>query len=726
MSRRRRFCLDRYVRTTWAERPDSLGDSQSAHEEFQSFLANGVEEALSGALKLARYDQSKPDARASCLILDPADRLAGFAFVDLAGGERVEFLPGVRMLGGKDLGENSSALDLGWSDPSALVLQVQEPVSVLVLVAHANAMLEIHAAAIRSIVERDRPLVVTCVDHDSLLALRAGKNRSVVRDIMPDIVVFDESFVNHEVPFAAFSARKSLFAHWNRARNATFHSTTFQPNTISTLQFMNCVARFDSEFHALHADELQGALSSVAQRGDWFARYYNPSLYRLIRATGCATSNVRAAGSFLFVDGRSIFDGVSGVACSIRGHNPPTYAGEMKSAGVDKSRSHGTGVNGSERGDISLYESELCSRLEALTGLDRVLPAVSGATAVENALKMALVARFPRKHVLALKAGFGGKTLLALTGTANPAYKQRIEPLYAHVHFVDPFAPDVLERIDALLQTHDFAVVQTELIQGVGGVRRVPEPVLRHLDAGRKQHGYLLLVDEIQTGMYRTGPFVVARALGLQPDFLLLGKATSDMMFPFALTLYTSEVETMLEHQGSNLAALIRKNFGYEHGYKTAVNVLRMAEDDDLPRQVAAAGELFENLLGAGLASCRNVREVRVYGLLLGIELDARRMPQRWIRKRLSSFYLLRMLRHESFPVFAGFCQCEPNVLKITPPLNVSTDEIRQCCGTLVDVLNRPAASVVASGLAGLVNSFLNHRGKHEHRSRAPLELSTR
>ncbi len=436
------FCLDRYVRTTWADRPGSAGASHAATEEFQSFLANGVEEALSGALKLARYDQHKTDARSSCLVLDPADRFAGFAFADLASGERVEFLPGVRVLGSKDLSEHSGALDRGSSARSALALVGRELVGVLVLVAQANDRLEIHAAAIRAIVERDRPLVVTCVDRDSLRALRVSNSRGVVREIVPDIVVFDESFVNREVPFSAFSARKSLFAHWNRARNATFHSTTFQPNTVSTLQFMNCVASFDPEFHALHCDELRGALSSVAQRGDWFARYYNPSLYRLIRATGCATSRMRAAGSFFFVGDRAIFDGVSGVACSIRGHNPPTYAEEMKLAEVAEPRSHDTtGDARRDSGENSAYEAELCKRLTALTGLDRVLPAVSGATAVENALKMALVARFPRKHVLALKAGFGGKTLLALTGTANTAYKQRIEPLYAHVHFVDPFAP---------------------------------------------------------------------------------------------------------------------------------------------------------------------------------------------------------------------------------------------------------------------------------------------
>ena len=62
-------------------------------------------------------------------------------------------------------------------------------------------------------------------------------------------------------------------------------------------------------------------------------------------------------------------------------------------------------------------------------------------------------------------------------------------------------------QIDALLEKHEFAAVQVELIQSVGGVRRIPEALIRHLDEGRGRWGYLLVVDEVQTGMYRTGPF---------------------------------------------------------------------------------------------------------------------------------------------------------------------------------------------------------------------------
>ena len=121
-----------------------------------------------------------------------------------------------------------------------------------------------------------------------------------------------------------------------------------------------------------------------------------------------------------------------------------------------------------------------------------------------------------------------------------------------------------------MLREHPVAVVHLELIQGVGGVRQVPGAVVRLLDAGRQRWGYLLLVDEVQTGMYRTGPFTRCSTLRLQPDLLVVGKGISDMMFPFAILMYSAAVAAVLDSNGSDLPAAIRERYGYEFGYKTA------------------------------------------------------------------------------------------------------------------------------------------------------------
>jgi 4-aminobutyrate aminotransferase-like enzyme len=268
---------------------------------------------------------------------------------------------------------------------------------------------------------------------------------------------------------------------------------------------------------------------------------------------------------------------------------------------------------------------------------------------------------------------------------------------------VDPFAPDAESRIDAALAAHPVAVVQLELIQAVGGVRRIPERVVRHLAARRRDAGYLLLVDEVQTGMYRTGPFTLAGDLGLSPDLLLLGKGTSDMMFPFALALYSAAVHDRLARLGSDLPIMLRERHAYEHGYATVLNVLAQADKLGLSQRVGESAALFQRLLSDGLASCKAVREVRVHGLLIGIELDDKRWPQRWLGKRLYSIYLYNMLRHHRFSALVGFCQYEPNVLKITPSLTIAPEHIRALCATIIDVLHRPVARLLAAVLRGLL-----------------------
>jgi acetylornithine/succinyldiaminopimelate/putrescine aminotransferase len=509
--------------------------------------------------------------------------------------------------------------------------------------------------------------------------------------------------VNHDVPFSAFTARKSLYDHWNRPGKTTFHSTTFQPNTISSLHFMRCLERADPDFHARIASDLERLHADLEFRGALFKRLYSPSLYKATRMTGFDVPNVRAAGDFVSSAGRKVFDAVSGVACSIRGHNPPTYLEEIES-----------------QGDLANCQAEITRRLRDLTGLECVLPAVSGATAVENALKIALVAQFPRRHVLALKSGFGGKTLFALTGTWNASYKQHIDPLYSDVSYVDPFAPDATGQIEAALAKHPIAVVQVELIQGVGGVRRVPEEVIRYLEARRETGGYLLLVDEVQTGTYRTGPFTLSRARGLSPDLLVVGKGVSDMMFPFALLMYSAAVQEKLKQAESDLPEAIRKRYGYEYGYRTVLSVLRRAEEMRLSERVAESGALFTRLLREGLASCKAVLEVRVYGLLIGIELDATRWPRRWFRKRLFWFYLFNALRHPRYPVLMGFCQYEPNVLKITPPLTTDPAEVREACATIVEVLKRPFYWLLAAVFGGMVTSLGFWRRKQHERGIVP------
>ena len=297
---------------------------------------------------------------------------------------------------------------------------------------------------------------------------------SLLSTVPPDIVVFDESFVNHDVPFGAFTARKALFEPWNQPGKSTFHSTTFQPNVLANLHFLKCLEHADPVFYASVSGPLERIRADPAYCTSLLGKLYSPFLARAIQRLGFDTPHVRAAGHYVIVGQHKVFDCVAGVACSIRGHNPDTYVEEI--AGLES---------------IPDSHSAVSARLKELTGLEHLLPAVSGATAVENALRIGLVAQFPKKYVLAFTGGFGGKTLLALTGTARSTYKQHLEPLYEHVVYLDPFRPNVLEELEAALRNYPVAVVQLELIQAVGGVRPIPARVIDYLERHKRRLGLL-------------------------------------------------------------------------------------------------------------------------------------------------------------------------------------------------------------------------------------------
>jgi 4-aminobutyrate aminotransferase-like enzyme len=173
-------------------------------------------------------------------------------------------------------------------------------------------------------------------------------------------------------------------------------------------------------------------------------------------------------------------------------------------------------------------------------------------------------------------------------------------------------------------------------------------------------------------------------------------------------------VADLLAERGSSLTDAIRRRFDYEQGYRTIVNLLRLGERRELTRQVEDLAERLGCLLAERLAASRNVRDVRVFGLLIGVELETRRWPRRWLGKRLAALMLLAMLHHRRFPVLAGFCQYEPNVLKITPPLDAGPDEIREACRTIVEVLEAPLPRLLA-GMASFLRPSPIRKGNDEH-----------
>ncbi|HEY2432705.1 MAG TPA: acetylornithine/succinylornithine family transaminase [Vicinamibacterales bacterium] len=306
-------------------------------------------------------------------------------------------------------------------------------------------------------------------------------------------------------------------------------------------------------------------------------------------------------------EGERYLDLISGVGVASLGHAHPALA---RAIADQASRL----LHTSNLFHHSL-QAELASRLSALSGLPRAFFCNSGAEAVEACLKFAR--RFwysqgtPRAGFVALTHSFHGRTLGAVSVTWDPHYRDPFQPLVPEVTFVDPKDP---AAITAAITT-DTAAVIVEPIQGEGGVRPIPQAAADAIIAACRRTGALLIADEVQCGLGRTGRPFYSSALGITPDLMALGKALGAGV-PIGAAMFSDRVAAAAkpgDHgstYGGNLLAC-----------RAALTFLDALENGLLDH-VARAGAHLEQGLRAIAERQPAIRDVRGAGLMWGLDVD--------------------------------------------------------------------------------------------------------
>ena len=312
----------------------------------------------------------------------------------------------------------------------------------------------------------------------------------------------------------------------------------------------------------------------------------------------------RGEGAYLIDrDGRRYLDFVSGVGVAALGHARASLVRALADQAAALAHTS------------NLYyhplQADLASRLAAHSGLDRAFFCNSGTEAVEACLKFARRANPGRPRIVALKHSFHGRTLGSLSVTWEPSYREPFGPLVEQVVFADPTDP---ASIDAAI-TGDTAAVIVEPIQGEGGVRPLSAAAVDAINAASARTGALVIADEVQSGMGRTGRMFHSPAAGLKPDLMALGKALGGGM-PIGAALVSERVALHVsagDHgstYGGNLLAC-----------RAALTVL-----DELDGGLLARARAAGAYLGAALdvLQVRHARivDVRGAGLMCGIEID--------------------------------------------------------------------------------------------------------
>ena len=308
----------------------------------------------------------------------------------------------------------------------------------------------------------------------------------------------------------------------------------------------------------------------------------------------------------------------------------------------------------------------------ALTGYDQALPMNSGAEAVETALKGARkwayqVKRVPQEHaeIIACQNNFHGRTLAAIGMSSEPQYRAGFGPFAPGFKLI-PYGD--APALEAAI-TPNTAAFLVEPIQGEGGIIVPPPGYLAECARLCAKHNVLLICDEIQTGLGRTGKMLACEHEGIKPDAVLLGKALGGGLLPVSLFLARREVMKVFtpgDHGstfgGNALAAAV----GLE-----ALNVL--VDEKLVERAATLGGYLLEKLRAL---TNPLIRDVRGRGLLVGIELDTSRINARMVCEHLMRAGLLSKETHHT-------------VIRIAPPLVITERQIDHAVNILHRVLSQ-------------------------------------
>ena len=355
-------------------------------------------------------------------------------------------------------------------------------------------------------------------------------------------------------------------------------------------------------------------------------------------------------------DGGRVID-FGSFAATLLGHRPPAVVAAVQ---------HQLGLlPGAAKGLANAPAPELARRLVELarpSGLDRVWLGLNGSDAVEAALKLARKST-GRLRALAVRGGFHGRTLGALSLSDGDHYHADLDPLLGHVSYVDVTADAVAREVER----GDVAALFFEVVQGGGPVVPLPAEVLRRWCSDARRAGVAIVADEIQTGLWRCGPFSLALDLGLDPDAVLFSKALGGGVMPLSAALCRSSLVAPLEQ-----SPYLHSQTFSGHPLACAAGVAAL---DALPAAVEAhaarVGRELAAMLERVAAHGEVVAGVYALGLMGSIEFRSAQAAQHFVIGAARDGLLL-------WP-----CDGAPTVVRILPPLVATPDETDRAASIL-------------------------------------------
>ena len=303
----------------------------------------------------------------------------------------------------------------------------------------------------------------------------------------------------------------------------------------------------------------------------------------------------------------------------------------------------------------------LLEKLAAISpkNLNKTFLCNSGTEAVEAAIKFTRYTTKRTDFICAL-GGFHGRTMGALSATADPEYRDAFKPLvpgFTHIPYND--FEKLKEKVD-----EKTAGIILEVVQGEGGVHIGDKEYFKQVRELCEEKNIILIIDEVQTGFCRTGKMFACEHIGLEPDILCIAKSIAGGI-PMGAVLCSGKVEVPYLKHGSTFA-------GNPLACAAALASIDFMLENKLDQQAKEKGEyLIKKLKEKNLDENEKVREIRDLGLLIGIELKEKSQP-----------YIQKLMELGVLVLPAG-----PTVIRLLPPLTISYEELDFVIDKLVEVL---------------------------------------
>jgi ornithine--oxo-acid transaminase len=423
-----------------------------------------------------------------------------------------------------------------------------------------------------------------------------------------------------------------------------------------------------------------------------YASHVNPQWVRLLNVLEMNVTYERCEGTELHIaGGPTVLDFLSGYCVHNAGHNHPRIVAALK----DELDRYGPAMLQSHVPDLA---GTLAKRLCHLSGkpYEKVFFACSGSEGVETAIKFARRCT-GRTPLLYAEGAFHGLTCGALSLMGNSFWRDKFGPMLAQTDSV-PFGD--LGALKKHLSQTKYAAYFVEPLQSEAGIRIPNAEYLAEARDLCHRYGALLVLDEVQTGLFRTGTFLASQQLGASGDILILAKALSGGLVPVSATLMTTRVyESVydsLKHSIIHTSTFSENGLAMRAGLAT----LDVLESEQLGPRALRMGEYLRAELKKALGGYPMVRDVRGLGMLSGIEFEAPKTLS--VRALFEAFravhagmfgqvIVMRLFR--DWQILTQMCGNNFMVLKVAPPLVVEREQVDRfvnAIGEIVRLMHSP------------------------------------